>query len=532
MSLYKIQGKSEKQKGIYYEFDSDDRPLGEGGMGKVYKGRCVDERSGQSRNVAIKFMYSDLSTYAIEKAKREAEIHFRHENLVEMLGFIETEDKGVFGESIRRYHVVSELLEGIALSELLEGKFIGNQGQYIPYAEKLFKEYHQDPVRFAVDIVKCILSGLGTMHDAGYIHRDIDPTNIMVTIDGHIKLIDFGIAKKFNVLTSSDKHLTSAGQFVGKPEYAAPELVLGTIDEQNQTTDIYAIGILLYQLVVGHPPFEGERSEVLQKQLHESLPLKQIKNPGLRKIVSKATEKSRAKRYQSASEFRVDLDRLNSATQQTDVAWKNILTYLLGGVAVCAIVVGAVFLLKSIIHSEVDNQVTPTVETAETVTYASATSLLHNRDTFGKGLKQLDSLSEAGEAKASYLLSRLFFKSLKEGEVCPDSIIAFQAIGAVRIDNEKAHELVKRAVKQDSTFYQAIYELASDSLGGPNRTEAVEYTNGYPDFDVCHKLFVRALKEAQKANDKDYIKKIKAQMESYVNIRFTGYKGNVIRYEL
>ena len=283
---------------------------------------------------------------------------------------------------------------------------------------------------------------------------------------------------------------------------------------------------------MGHPPFEGERSEVLQKQLHESLPLKQIKNPGLRKIVSKATEKSRAKRYQSASEFRVDLDRLNSATQQTDVVWKNILTYLLGGVAVCAIVVGVVLLLEIFKHSKDSDQVTPTVETAETVTYASATSLLHNQDTFGKGLKQLDSLSEAGEAKASYLLSRLFFKSLKEGEVCPDSIIAFQAIGAVRIDNEKAHELVKRAVKQDSTFYQAIYELASDSLGGPNRTEAVEYTNGYPDFDVCHKLFVRALKEAQKANDKDYIKKIKAQMESYVNIRFTGYKGNVIRYEL
>ena len=116
MALYKIQGKSEKQKGIYYEFDSDDSPLGEGGMGKVYKGRCVDEHSRQSRSVAIKFMYSDLPSYAIEKARREAEIRFRHENLVEMLGFIETEDKGAFGEIVRHYHVVSELLEGIALS--------------------------------------------------------------------------------------------------------------------------------------------------------------------------------------------------------------------------------------------------------------------------------------------------------------------------------------------------------------------------------------------------------------------------------
>ena len=81
MSLYKIQGKAEKRKGIYYEFDSEDEPLGVGGMGKVYKGRCVDERNGVVKNVAIKFMYDDLPPYAIEKARREAAIQFRHENL-------------------------------------------------------------------------------------------------------------------------------------------------------------------------------------------------------------------------------------------------------------------------------------------------------------------------------------------------------------------------------------------------------------------------------------------------------------------
>ena len=115
MSLYKIQGKAERQQGIYYEFNSEDKPLGEGGMGKVYKGRCVDEKSGQSRDVAIKFIYSDLPSYAIEKARREASIHFRHENLVEMLGFIETESKSVIGEPEKHYHVVSELLEGVSL---------------------------------------------------------------------------------------------------------------------------------------------------------------------------------------------------------------------------------------------------------------------------------------------------------------------------------------------------------------------------------------------------------------------------------
>jgi len=312
MSLYRIQGRAEKQKGIYYEFNSDDEPLGEGGMGKVFKGRCVDESTGKARNVAIKFMYSDLPPYAIEKARREAAIQFRHGNLIEMLGFIETEEKSVLGEPIRHYHVVSELLEGVSLDKLFEGRLTDQQGHFVPFAEKLFKDYQQDVNHFAVEIIKNILSGLMTMHDAGYIHRDIDPTNIMITSDGHIKLIDFGIAKKMNSLTTHDKHLTQAGQFVGKPEYAAPELVLGAINEQNQTTDIYAVGILLFQCIVGHPPFEGDRSDILQKQLHSPLPLKLIKHKGLRAIVAQATEKSRAKRFQSAAEFRVALERINS----------------------------------------------------------------------------------------------------------------------------------------------------------------------------------------------------------------------------
>lgn len=71
MALYKIQGKAEKAKGIYYEFDSGDEPLGAGGMGKVYKARCVNENTGAIRYVAVKFMYSDLPPYAIEKQEEK-----------------------------------------------------------------------------------------------------------------------------------------------------------------------------------------------------------------------------------------------------------------------------------------------------------------------------------------------------------------------------------------------------------------------------------------------------------------------------
>lgn len=507
MALYKIQGKAEKQKGIYYEFDSEDEPLGEGGMGKVYKGRCIDEATGKSRFVAVKFMFSDLPPYAIEKARREAAIHFRHDNLVEMLGFIETESKGVLGDSLHRYHVVSELLEGVSLDKMFEGKLTDQQGNYVPYAEKLYKDYQQDVCHFAVVLVKNILSGLMAMHDAGYIHRDIDPTNIMITTDGHIKLIDFGIAKKMNSLTSHDKHLTQAGQFVGKPEYAAPELVLGAIDEQNQTTDIYAVGILLFQCIVGHVPFEGDRSEVLQKQIHSPIPIKLIKHKGLRDIVAKATEKSRAKRFQSAAEFRVALDNITSNPRGFE--WLPVYNYIIGGIAACLIIVLGVTLwpqdnppirIDPPVVEESETPAPPVV--VEAPTYSSAINALHRGS-----IRELKQLSDSGNADATYLLSRLYFKSRLKNDYCPDSIRNFQTQLNLVADNLKAHKLLEEAVRQNPDNYYALYELAHDYWKADQRTEAVPERTEAIGLKA-EEYYKKALYLARKANDKSYIKKI------------------------
>ena len=88
MSLVRLQGEIEKKNGVYYQVDSSDEPIGVGGMGQVYKGICVNERTGATRPVAIKFMFDDLPAQAIERARREASIQLRNDNLVEMLGFI------------------------------------------------------------------------------------------------------------------------------------------------------------------------------------------------------------------------------------------------------------------------------------------------------------------------------------------------------------------------------------------------------------------------------------------------------------
>ena len=340
MSIVRLQGEAEKQKHIYFEVDASKPAIGEGGMGKVMRGVCVDTDTNVTRPVAIKFLYDDLPAHAIERARREASIQLRNDNLVEMIGFVETES--YHGNTLQKhYHVVSELLTGVSLSDLLEGKCNDVHGKEIPYVKKMLKDYQTDPVHFAKIIVINVLSGLMALHDAGYIHRDIDPSNIMLTEDGHIKLIDFGICKQVNKLTTHDRGLTTTGVFMGKAEYAAPELVLGDLRSQNQTTDIYAIGILLYQCIVGHVPFEGPSHQVLDKQLHKKMPLSTVKDKKLRKIIEIATEKNQSVRYQTAAQMRVAIENIDGKKKAMKLSTKLSIV----GVAVVVVVAILAFFL-------------------------------------------------------------------------------------------------------------------------------------------------------------------------------------------
>ena len=495
MATIKLKGNSAHDKNIYYEFDTDTEPLGEGGMGKVYRGRQISELTGISRDVAIKFMFDGLPQSVIDRAKREASIQVVSENLVEMMGFIETTSEGPNHTIRSHYHVVSELLTGVMLADLLNGVTTTKDGRQITFAQNLYKMYKEDRANFALIIMKNIASGIMTLHDKGYIHRDIDPTNIMVTEDGKIKLIDFGIAKKLpshnttsgDKLTTQDRSLTMTGQFVGKPQYAAPELVVGDIDYQNETTDIYAMGVLFYQLLVGKLPFTGPVTKVLEAQKSQKTPVKNIIGikdvEDFRIVVSKATEKEQDKRYQSAAEFRVALDAIG-----TGLGSKRWIYYAGGGVlGLLLLVIGYFTIINNI----------PSIE-GDTIQQR-----LYNADTAHEAWSKL---LDQKDANSIFLQSRIYFDG-----TLPDSIVIMKKNleGLVVPNNVTAHKLLEDAYRLAPQDDRILYNLGLDWYYGEER--GTEERN----LEKAKEFFDKAMACAKESDDAIMQNRIQIMLDKF-----------------
>lgn len=507
MAIIKLQGEKEKSQGIYYEFDANSKPLGEGGMGKVYRGRRVNMQTFETRDVAIKFMFAGLPPNVIQRAEDEANIRIQHDNLVEMMGFLSVENRMPNGAVSVRYHVVSELLTGVALSDLLQGEITDQFGNAIPYAQSLYQTYNADPEKFAVMVTKKILSGIMALHDAGYIHRDIDPTNIMITQDGKIKLIDFGIAKKVDGLKTHDRNLTTAGQFMGKPQYAAPELIIGDLKNQNKPTDIYAIGVLLFQLIVGHLPFEGPSNVVLNAHLREKMPLKQIKDSGLRKIIERATNKDCTKRYLSAAEFRAALD--SWTPNPSSVIGPKIIG-MIAGVTLGILLIVCVIIFWPGKQEPIPEPDNPTVQQDQD-TLTSIRKMLLNPSEAKEGFEKLKQLVKDDNPEALFIMSRLY--AVSSGSfTLNDDFVTMQANlqGVVDPNPEEAHRLLCVIIKNTPSHYQALYELACDYYEGPALTGGEARNLRY-----AKKLLDKAYKYASDAEDPVFINKISALLRKY-----------------
>ena len=255
------------------------RKLGAGGMADVYL--AEDQELG--RRIAIKILNGRHANddQFIERFRREAKnaAALNHPNIVSIY------DRG---EAEETYYIAMEFLDGRTLKELIVGRGAA-------------------PVNVAIEYARQILSALRFAHRHGIVHRDIKPHNVMVDGEGRVKVTDFGIAR------AGTSQMTEAGSIVGTAQYLSPEQARG--GEVDPRSDLYSLGIVLYELLTGKTPFDGETPvEIAMKHLSAApAPPSKLRPdipPELDMVVMRALAKNPDDRYQSADEMEGDLDRV------------------------------------------------------------------------------------------------------------------------------------------------------------------------------------------------------------------------------
>ncbi len=262
--------------------------LGKGGMGNVYK--VLDTKIKEK--IALKLLKPEIASdkKTIERFSNELKFSrkIRHENVCQMFDL--NEEKGM-------HYITMEYVHGEDLKRLIRKMGQMSAGQ-------------------AISLAKQVCAGLTEAHKLGVVHRDLKPQNIMVDEEGKPRIMDFGIARSLK-----GKGMTGAGVMIGTPEYMSPEQVEGK--DVDQRSDIYSLGVILYEMVTGRVPFEGDTPFTIGVKQKSEIP----KEPGelnsqvpsdLSKVIMKCLEKDKEKRYQSAGEVRSELAALEEGIPTTE----------------------------------------------------------------------------------------------------------------------------------------------------------------------------------------------------------------------
>jgi serine/threonine protein kinase len=274
------------------------RLLGDGGMGAVYKA----EDNVLRRFVAIKLLHpaAAANPAAVERFLREAQsaASIGHPNIIDILDF---------GESEGKPYLVMEYLRGRSLAEALHAD--GPQS-----------------IRAACTLATHALAGLQAAHDRGILHRDLKPANMMVVMRfgdrSFVKLLDFGFAALVGSAAPGDRSLTPARTLVGTPAYAPPERLRGD-DRRDPRTDLYSLGVVIYEMLAGVRPFEaGTFSELARKVQHDPAPSLRMFRPdvpeSLERVIFKALAKQPDERYENAEAFAAALVPFGGRAVESD----------------------------------------------------------------------------------------------------------------------------------------------------------------------------------------------------------------------
>ena len=258
------------------------RRIGRGGMAEVFvaRDRLLD------RPVAVKILFAEYAKdpLFVERFRREAmsAASLNHPNIV-----------GVYdwGQVDTTYYIAMEYVQGRTLAEILQ-------------------KHERLSVLQACDIALDIASALSSAHTAGVAHRDIKPANVIVSATGHVKVADFGIARAIGAAV--EQGLTQTGAVMGTATYFSPEQAQGA--QPDPRSDLYSLGVIMYEMLAGEPPFTGENAiAIAYKQVHDApVPLRSKNpeiSPAFSAIVMKCLAKDRERRYPTALALADDLRR-------------------------------------------------------------------------------------------------------------------------------------------------------------------------------------------------------------------------------